>query len=392
MSSWKYEVKLRQLTPLIHFQAEQPQATLRATEVKPKLDRFLLWYLAPERFSGILSGKDEKKLLLEIARSKKWLLPMVQGDGSAALNYKMQISADEKDKIDLDGIGAYFSVGQDDKKMGAFSKALINLTIICFNEELLDKIKEVISMFFSVHNFGFRQNKGFGSFLVVEFGEYNQLFKREELVRKYVQMVNQNNNSQMRIYKLEYKKKMKVDFELVLKIINNFHKYIKSKLLFNYVKSKDNKIINEKEIMNALVNQKNLSKGKYKYIRGVLGFANHYTFNKKKIKFNLTAGEIKRFPSPLYFLPVYDMEYDKVKCLILVPSKLLKRLYDINPTIEMKPEISDEKVKNIPTIELPRDVFDLHEFFQYLITASAKDDNLYNLKYVNEKGGVEVNG
>ena len=106
MSSWKYEVKLRQLTPLIHFQAEQPQATLRATEVKPKLDRFLLWYLAPERFSGILSGKDEKKLLLEIARSKKWLLPMVQGDGSAALNYKMQISADEKDKIDLDGIGA----------------------------------------------------------------------------------------------------------------------------------------------------------------------------------------------------------------------------------------------------------------------------------------------
>ena len=302
----------------------------------------------------------------------------------------MQIATSENKVIKLDGIGAYFSVGQDDKKMGVFSKALINLTIICFNEQLLSKIKEVLPMFFAVHNFGFRQNKGFGSFLVVEFGEKNQLFKREELVRKYVQKVNQNDNLQMRLYKLECKKKMKVDFELVLKIINNFHKYIKSKLLFNYVKLKDNKIINEKEIMNALVNQKLISKGKY--IRGVLGFANHYTFNKKKIKFNLTAGEIKRFPSPLYFLPVYDMEYDKVKCLILVPSKLLKRLYDINPTIEIKPEINDEKARKIPTIELPRDVFDLYEFFQYLITASVKDDNLYNLHRINEKDGVEANG
>ena len=167
----------------------------------------------------------------------------------------MQIATSENKVIKLDGIGAYFSVGQDDKKMGVFSKALINLTIICFNEQLLSKIKEVLPMFFAVHNFGFRQNKGFGSFLVVEFGEKNQLFKREELVRKYVQKVNQNDNLQMRLYKLECKKKMKVDFELVLKIINNFHKYIKSKLLFNYVKLKDNKIINEKEIMNALVTQ-----------------------------------------------------------------------------------------------------------------------------------------
>ena len=130
-------------------------------------------------------------------------------------------------------MGAYFSVGQDDKKMGVFSRGLINLTILCFNEELLGKIKEVLPMFFAVHNFGFRQNKGFGSFLVSDDSGENSLGKREDLVKKYVQMVNQNDNSQMRIYKLEYKKKMKVDFELVLKIINNFHKYIKSKLLFN---------------------------------------------------------------------------------------------------------------------------------------------------------------
>ena len=35
-------VKLKQHTPLIHFQHSQQGATLRASEVKPKLDRFIL--------------------------------------------------------------------------------------------------------------------------------------------------------------------------------------------------------------------------------------------------------------------------------------------------------------------------------------------------------------
>ena len=38
----KLTVKLKQHTPLIHFQAEQDGATLRATELKPKLDKFLV--------------------------------------------------------------------------------------------------------------------------------------------------------------------------------------------------------------------------------------------------------------------------------------------------------------------------------------------------------------
>ena len=36
------EIKLKQQTPLIHFQHDQEGATLRATEVKAKLDKFIL--------------------------------------------------------------------------------------------------------------------------------------------------------------------------------------------------------------------------------------------------------------------------------------------------------------------------------------------------------------
>ena len=39
---YKLEFTLKQHTPIIHFQHDQEGATLRATEVKPKLDRFII--------------------------------------------------------------------------------------------------------------------------------------------------------------------------------------------------------------------------------------------------------------------------------------------------------------------------------------------------------------
>jgi len=41
MSKYKLTFKLKQHTPIIHFQHDQHGTTLRATEIKPKLDRFL---------------------------------------------------------------------------------------------------------------------------------------------------------------------------------------------------------------------------------------------------------------------------------------------------------------------------------------------------------------
>src|SRR3990167_6963021 len=41
MSNFKVEFTLKQHTPIIHFQSEQSGATLRATELKPKLDKFI---------------------------------------------------------------------------------------------------------------------------------------------------------------------------------------------------------------------------------------------------------------------------------------------------------------------------------------------------------------
>ena len=73
-------IRLKQHTPLIHFQHDQEGATLRASEVKPKLDKYILTQLG---------GGDYEKGKAE-AKSKGWLV----GKGEHyALDYKMRIEA-----------------------------------------------------------------------------------------------------------------------------------------------------------------------------------------------------------------------------------------------------------------------------------------------------------
>jgi len=67
MSSFKVEFTLKQHTPLIHFQSDQSGATLRATELKPKLDRFLIEKVfnnEKERYKEFLIKKVRKKHLI----------------------------------------------------------------------------------------------------------------------------------------------------------------------------------------------------------------------------------------------------------------------------------------------------------------------------------------
>ena len=75
MSNFKLEFKLKQHTPLIHFQHDQSGATLRATELKPKLDKFVLMKIGKDLYEKFfknytikqwdLSPKDLDKTVME---------------------------------------------------------------------------------------------------------------------------------------------------------------------------------------------------------------------------------------------------------------------------------------------------------------------------------------
>ena len=46
----KLTIKLKQHTPLIHFQHDEYGATLRASEVKPKLDKYIIQHAFCDNF------------------------------------------------------------------------------------------------------------------------------------------------------------------------------------------------------------------------------------------------------------------------------------------------------------------------------------------------------
>ena len=76
------KVTLKQHTPLIHFQHDQDGATLRASEVKPKLDRFILTKL----------GNGNYQEGVKQAKANGWLV----GKGEhPALDYKMRIEDED---------------------------------------------------------------------------------------------------------------------------------------------------------------------------------------------------------------------------------------------------------------------------------------------------------
>lgn len=162
------KVTLKQHTPLIHFQHDQYGATLRASEVKPKLDKFIL-----ERLGD---GNYERGILL--AKNNQWLI----GSGThPALNYKIRITVEQE----VDGMKLKIITRKDSQftteifplllaNMGGRSKRddLVNftmyqvtnlqLTTACLS--LYEKLKEEVPYFFAVTNFGQRSNLGYGSY------------------------------------------------------------------------------------------------------------------------------------------------------------------------------------------------------------------------------------
>ena len=157
-------------SPLIHFQPNAVGTSLRATEVKPKLDAFL-------RMRYRLRNHREVP--------DKWLIPAAKSQDMAALNYKLRIEQLELMSSERLGAGTNYDifygnmVSEEERKkprseertdkMGLNIKE--KMTVICFNPELRAWIDESIDEFFVVTNFGTMQHKGFGSFLVADYIE-----------------------------------------------------------------------------------------------------------------------------------------------------------------------------------------------------------------------------
>ena len=155
-------------SPLIHFQHEQKGATLRASEVKPKLDRYIIRRYQRENGASV---------------PKSWIMDQ-SPDDQPALRYKLRITATGEPEFFKLGFYKeelpngkkithrdydifYGNMNAEHEKKGV--KVESELTVTCMIGDLLTYIDSVLFDFFIVTNFGTMQDKGFGSFRVKGF-------------------------------------------------------------------------------------------------------------------------------------------------------------------------------------------------------------------------------
>jgi hypothetical protein len=153
MSKYKITFTLRQHTPMIHFQHEHDGATLRATELKPKLDRFIF----------------EKKGKIP----DSWLIGKGNAKHAPALDYSIKINSSGKSKIRIIEKDSSFppmffgNMGEEyigKEKALLQAKDLIEIQFFSFYPKVIEELNNLFPEFISKTNFGTRQNKGFGSF------------------------------------------------------------------------------------------------------------------------------------------------------------------------------------------------------------------------------------
>lgn len=356
MNDWQKEYKLVQHTPLIHFQHSEPHACLRATEVKPKLDRFLIEQLEEDdRFGD--------------GRWKKWFV----GDGSQqSFDYMMRITPNSEQvertqsieraiaraehrppnasfhEIHKNYFGNMASGNniqdtiRETFKESLFYKDGLTLTIRCFIPELLTFIDEHIRGFFMMHNFGTRQRKGFGSFTVDIRTEPNAP-KGFDPVGKYCPNA----------YYCKLDNDVNADALLdAVWVISAFLRsgfnrgegnYVRG-FVFRYFQRGKNPLANDK----AFVKQKVLrnvyneaTRGehlhpygnnvRYRYVRGLLGTNENSRFcraprgetREDRTVHNIyihSAEGVERFPSPLLFKPIG-------KFVFILPQKMPDEIF-----------------------------------------------------------------
>lgn len=432
MYDWQKEYKLVQHTPLIHFQHSEPHACLRATEVKPKLDRFLIEQLE----------KDDR---FGDGRWKKWFV----GDGSQqSFDYMMRITPNSEQvdrtqsieraiaraehrppnaslhEIHKNYFGNMASGNniqdtiRETFKESLFYKDGLTLTIRCFIPELLTFIDEHIRGFFMMHNFGTRQRKGFGSFTVDIRTEPNAP-KGFDLVGKYCPNA----------YYCKLDNDVNADALLdAVWVISAFLRsgfnrgegnYIRG-FVFRYFQREKNPLANDKafvkqQVLRNVYNEATRGEHlhpygnnvRYRYVRGLLGTNENSRFcrapNAHTPVYDIythSAEGIERFPSPLLFKPIG-------KFVFILPQKMPDEIfgsefyileknqeekYDSKATSEQKlnylqTECKSSMIKTPTAEELAPGANSGDEALKMFLDAFAKD---FNDKTSDKGGGYGI--
>ena len=411
----RLEVELEAQSPMIHFQADQdhPGVTIRASEVKPKLDRFLI---------RKLQKKDKN---YDIEQLKKRYPSFFVDNNHNALNYKMAIEqktssmlvelspTDKKlKKYRYDIYYGNTGYGQEGKKMGVLSDP--NVIIFCMVAELRKLIQEYIAEFFIVTNFGTMQNKGFGSFVPKACGYAKILDNKQKgqiadyLLEDVIDTMESKKKCKKACYSICFDKLEKCSkcekneyYIRIFKEIKQFYSIMKSgynfggdfarSYIYEYMHEKD--VDNEKAWMkqqkiSPAVTRKGSPAVSYgrqdqnpKYVRAMLGTCGSLSYicnaeippsrsNKVSITVSPVKSDISRVPSPIYFKVIRNVVF-------IVAREVPEEIYGVEFQFE------NEKWHKKGCLKTP-DAFDIDDFLERYV-------DYYNHSLRDEVGDIRKN-
>jgi len=272
-SKFKTTFTLKQHTHIIHFQSRQNGATLRATELKPKFDKFLKQYA----FDGKIP--------------KEFLIPQQEN----ALDYKVNI---EPNFVNSSNIGreSLFFGNMGDGEDKEYKKNIKNFTIEFFSYkiELHKIIKKYFEAFLANTNFGTRQSKGYGGFYLE-----NKEFDRSLIPYKVYSFKSSH-----------WEKDIKILYSFLRQGINRVNRdsdtvFYTKPAIFAYAKSKG-WIWEKKAIKEKYFNYNQPQNHSY-IVRDLFGLSSEQSWGRTSV--SKENNEIERFKSPITFKIIKDKVY-----------------------------------------------------------------------------------
>lgn len=380
--------ELEQQTPLLHFQYDMAGATLRASLVKPLLDRFI-WdavcaemespEVAFEKYCHLLKGYSVKKKGEFNKSFFREEMPY------RSLDYKMSITTSNIKITEFQG--SYFSyfgnMGEDNShKYFSYTSDKIFLKFQFYGQEIGGIINKYVALFFSSTNFGTRATKGFGSFIIKNrfnpiytysyfkslmlIGDnepYKILFKNIDLFYKSLRGgINSYGKGREHLFYMKpliwqyFKKKYRVNWEK-RKIKEEYYPHVQSKHKETYE--------NQQGFHNTPVGYTSES---FWAIKDLMGLSSSeswkypYNINITKEALDEYGEEIQRASSPLIFKPVKNKDSYNVY-LIIKSSSPYESV--AGGSIIIQPPANKEPIR----LKVPEH-FDLQEMFDYFL----KDD------------------
>lgn len=414
---YKLEFTLKQHTPIIHFQHGQDGATLRATEVKPKLDRYLIEKLE-------LVGNNGKPK----AEYKSWFIN--DGKDHQSLDYKIRIesigSTNCKDANYTENNQGKFrpnfpcifgNVETKNEWHYLTWTNVIVLSIQCYDVKLKDKICTQINSFLLLNSFGFRQSKGFGSYYLIEssnhyirpinkyhfsvdvsgiaddFTKYTKLFKVIDLFYKTLRSgINTSNfggiyfKSLMFMYAKSERFHQQWDKRTIREHFYQDHptyRDVKGRRIndsngtVHYDKGRNGNML-FRDLMGLSTEQDWMNYGKMKKDKNGNSILNkgQVSYGTDLITKSALNGEIDRFKSPITFKPIKRENVD-IYDVYLIPNSIPSDF--LNKTFTVSSSTSNARNLNMTT---PAE-FILDDYLDFCFKTIFPNDGAFNAHVVN---------